>query len=407
VRVKKYVVDALPDAVALIRQELGNDAVIINSKDIKVGGFLGLFRKKKVEVYAAVESSSVGKPLPQQRRSSPAIDVDVAVEQVLQMAGRGASAIQAAPAAPAPAAAPPAASPSNEREQFIINELRDLKQYMEKMSRQQRDYAMLSEELLALKSRLLEQEIDPKWADAIVEAIAQQQSESGDSLDKQQVWNLAAVKIKEMLSPYCCSGISEDARVIAFVGPTGVGKTTTIAKLAAEQTLKRGRKVGFITSDTYRIAAVDQLRTYANILNVPLEIVFSAMDLAKAYKLLSDKELIYFDTAGRNFRSELHVSEVNSLLQSKEPTETILVLSLTGKTKDMAAVAGQFSNYGVKKVLFTKLDETSVVGPIMNLVLEYELCPTYLTSGQTVPDDIEKFNADSYIHHLLGEPAHE
>jgi flagellar biosynthesis protein FlhF len=186
-----------------------------------------------------------------------------------------------------------------------------------------------------------------------------------------------------------------------------VGKTTTIAKLAAGQSIKFGRQIGLITSDTYRIAAVDQLRTYANILNVPMEVVFSPMDLPKAFKQLEDRELIYMDTAGRNFRNELHVSEVNSLLQSSEESETVLVLSLTGKTQDMMAVADNFVKYGVRKVLFTKLDETSVYGSILNLALQNELQPVFVASGQTVPDDIAPFNAERYIDALLGAPADE
>src|SRR5690606_6598893 len=145
---------------------------------------------------------------------------------------------------------------------------------------------------------------------------------------------------------------------------------------------------------------------YANILNVPLEVVFSPMDLRKAYQALGNQDMILMDTAGRNFRSELHVSEVNSLLQTSEPSDTILVVSLTGKTTDMAAIADGFKKFGVAKILFTKLDETSVYGAIFNLIVNLELQPTYLTSGQNVPDDITRFNLESYVALLLGEPAY-
>jgi flagellar biosynthesis protein FlhF len=111
------------------------------------------------------------------------------------------------------------------------------------------------------------------------------------------------------------------------------------------------------------------------------------------------------DTAGRNFRSELHVSEVHSLLQTSEDSETVLVLSLTGKTKDMAAVADHFSKFGVRKVLFTKLDETSVYGAIFNLIMNFGMYPTYWASGQTVPDDISRFQIGTYIQHLLGSSS--
>lgn len=404
-RVKRYIVNALPEAVSMIRTDLGKDAVILETKEIKVGGFMGMFRKKRMEVIAAVESGASkqgGTGLPQ-RKPSP--EVNAVVEQILQTAQRSSAA--AAVMEPPPQPDPPVSDKRMEREQFIINEIRDLREYMVKLSRQQSDLHALSEPMLALKERLQEQELEGEWIDKLIEALSESEKNAERVYDRVELWNEARRMLEEWLQPYNNAEISRDARVVHFVGPTGVGKTTTIAKLAAEQTIKRGRNVGFITSDTYRIAAVDQLRTYANILNVPLEVVFSPMDLPKAYKGLSDRDLILMDTAGRNFRSELHVSEVISLLQSNEPNETVLVLSLTGKTTDMAIIAERFSKYGIQKVLFTKLDETSIYGAIMNLVLKHGLHPTYLASGQNVPDDIERFKAGKYIELLLGDAEHE
>lgn len=400
-RVKRYVVNALPEAVSMIRSELGKDAVILNTKEIRVGGFMGMFRKKKMEVIAAIESNQASVPS-QPQRNLTAPQVNAAVEQILQTAQRSATAVLEPnePIAEKQKA-------RDEREQFIIDEIRDLRQYMVKLSNQQKDKAILSEQLSELKERLIDQEMDEAWSDRLIQMILDKQMEEQTEFSREQLRHIAGKQLEEWLQPFSGQGISSDVRVVHFVGPTGVGKTTTIAKLAAEQTIKQGRKVGFITSDTYRIAAVDQLRTYANILNVPLEVVFSPMDLPKAYKQLAERDLIYMDTAGRNFRSELHVSEVNSLLQSSEPSETVLVLSLTGKTKDMAAVADQFSKYGVRKVLFTKLDETSVYGAIFNLIMTYELYPTYMASGQTVPDDIARFHTHSYIELLLGAEVDE
>jgi flagellar biosynthesis protein FlhF len=398
-RVKRYIVNALPEAVSMIRTELGKDAVILNTKEIKVGGFMGMFRKKKMEVIAAIESNQANPPSQPQRNTNP--QVDAAVEKILQTAQR--APVAAATAVMEPSVAQPIKeNPARvEREQFIIDEIRDLREYMVKLSKQQISNHAMNEHLILLKDHLIDQEMDAEWIERLIQSIIDKQTEERVELTGEQVWETAEAQLEEWLRPYEGSGISSNARVVHFVGPTGVGKTTTIAKLAAEQTIKNGRKVGFITSDTYRIAAVDQLRTYANILNVPIEVVFSQMDLPRAFKQLAEQELIYMDTAGRNFRSELHVSEVNSLLQTTEPSETILVLSMTGKTRDMAAVADQFSKYGVRKVLFTKLDETSVYGAIFNLIMNFELLPTYLASGQTVPDDIERFQVRPYVQKLL------
>ena len=200
-------------------------------------------------------------------------------------------------------------------------------------------------------------------------------------------------------------GIDKATRIVHFVGPTGVGKTTTIAKLAAEQSFNHRRSVGFITADTYRIAAVDQLRTYADILNVPLEVVFSPSELSRAYAKLSDRDLLFMDTAGRNYRNELFVSEVNSLLAPGEHTETILVLSMTHKYGDMKAVASQFAKYGVGQLLLTKFDETDSFGAVVNLVKHFDFRISYYTCGQAVPDDIRPFDPEDLVNRLLGEPG--
>ncbi|MFD2503425.1 DEAD/DEAH box helicase family protein [Paenibacillus septentrionalis] len=212
----------------------------------------------------------------------------------------------------------------------------------------------------------------------------------------------------EWLTPYQHGVVSANTHTVQFVGPTGVGKTTTIAKLAANFSIKEGKKLGLITADTYRIAAVEQLlRTYANILNIPLEVVFSPLELERALTSLEHTELILMDTAGRNFKSDLHVSEVNSLLPQQEQSESVLVLSLTSRTADMRIIAEKFSKYGIRKVVFTKLDETSVYGAIFNMVLMFGLTPLFITSGQNVPDDISPFHTEKYIELLLGEPPHE
>jgi flagellar biosynthesis protein FlhF len=434
-RVKRYVVNALPEAVSMIRTDLGSDAVILETKEIKVGGFMGLFRKKKMEVTAAVETGAAKPQESAQRRMQP--EVSAMVEQILQTAQRTGAATatleqpvrqQGMPAAaaayqeqrgsylpasvhatkPQPAEQPAAGMDKRmEKEQFIINEIRELREYMVKLTKDRQAIESMSDSLVALKERLKLQEVDPVWSEKLLEALIEAEKAGGMTFNSEETWRQASALLEEWMGPYCTERIRPEAKVLYFVGPTGVGKTTTIAKLAAEFTIKQGRKVGFITSDTYRIAAVDQLRTYANILNVPLEVVFSPMDLPKAYQALAGQDMILMDTAGRNFRSELHVSEVNSLLQSSEPSETILVVSLTGKTADMVAIADRFKKYGVSKILFTKLDETSAYGAIFNLVMNLELNPTYIASGQNVPDDIAKFDCRQYVALLLGEPAHE
>ncbi|MBW7473281.1 flagellar biosynthesis protein FlhF [Paenibacillus oenotherae] len=430
-KVKRYVVNAVPEALPMIRTDLGIDAVILNTKEIRVGGFLGMFGKKKMEVIAAIDSSVAGKQSPPVRSkpvpAKPAAAAAVSssgparAEWAAEAGGSeryvpsaAASAVQnKAAASPAELSQLNAAKANSNpvvqskeriaKEKELLDEILEMKKWILQISKQQNMEA-LPAPLQGLHDRLSEQEVGAQWIERLIETVQKQfEGEEEAALDRESVWKAAKAVLAGWLGEFQGKGIQRDTRVVHFVGPTGVGKTTSIAKLAAEQTLKAGRKVGFITSDTYRIAAVDQLRTYATILNVPLEVVFSPSEVSRAFKQLEDRELIFMDTAGRNFRNELYVSEVNSLLQTDRQSETYLVLSLTGKYKDMATVAEHFAKYDVSRVVFTKQDETNAYGAILNLALEQGLKPAYIAYGQTVPDDITPFRIDNYVEQLLGD----
>lgn len=431
-KVKRYVVNAVPEALPMIRTDLGADAVILNTKEIRVGGFLGMFGKKKMEVIAAVDTNGAGKQPPPARsrpvQPQPAVpsaasahsaargELSALLEaselskpspalSVSERADRSAPTATAERSKSDQAGAEPIMQSKDRqaKEKELLDEIREMKKWVLQLSKQQNMEA-LPTPLQQLNDRLLEQEVSGQWVERLLEEVQQQlQGDDGGEIDRESVWKAAKQILAGWLRDYQGEGIHRDTRVVHFVGPTGVGKTTSIAKLAAEQTLKSGRKVGFITSDTYRIAAVDQLRTYATILNVPLEVVFSPAEVSRAFKQLEDRELIFMDTAGRNYRNELYVSEVNSLLQTDSQSETYLVLGLTGKYKDMATVAEHFAKYDVSRVVFTKQDETNAYGAILNLALEQGLKPAYIAYGQTVPDDIAPFRIDSYVEQLLGD----
>jgi flagellar biosynthesis protein FlhF len=199
--------------------------------------------------------------------------------------------------------------------------------------------------------------------------------------------------------------IQPTSRVVAMVGPTGVGKTTTIAKLAALHVISGRRKVGLLTMDTFRIAAVDQLRTYANILDVPLEVAYQPEDLPAALERLADRDLIFIDTAGRNFRMDIHVEELRNAFGRIRVDETYLVLSVTSKPEDLDYLASAFSQLPIDKFLFTKLDETTTYGAILNLLYTYRKPLSYLTTGQNVPNDIEVASMDKVLRLILGGAA--
>jgi flagellar biosynthesis protein FlhF len=278
---------------------------------------------------------------------------------------------------------------------------------MQKLSVSGQQQEELPKPLQTVRNRLLEQEVDPLLVDQWIRQASIVAAEQEQPVTEAFAHQFVSEQMMKLLKSEGRKSISPQTKVAHFVGPTGVGKTTTIAKLAAEQVLKHRRKVGFITSDTYRISAVEQLRTYANILNVPLEVVFSPQDLVKAFAALEDRDLIFMDTAGRNFRNEMYVSELNALLKTQGSSETFLVLSLTTKYKDMKAITGNFIKFKLDKVLLTKMDETDSYGSIVNLAHDFHLQLSYVTNGQNVPDDIAEVNEQYIIDRILGEITDE
>ncbi len=194
-------------------------------------------------------------------------------------------------------------------------------------------------------------------------------------------------------------------KVIFFVGPTGVGKTTTVAKVASKLKVEQGRRIAFLTADTYRIAAAEQLRTYANILDIPLTIVYSAMELNQGIEQLEDYDAVLVDTAGFSHKSPNQKEDVKSLIQnldSQYSSEVYLVLSATTKYKDLAEISDVYKEISDYKIIFTKLDETTTYGNILNIKLYSGAEVSYITNGQNVPDDLEIFNSQKMVKRLLG-----
>lgn len=192
-------------------------------------------------------------------------------------------------------------------------------------------------------------------------------------------------------------------RVVALVGPTGVGKTTTIAKLAANFRLRDGIKMGLVTVDTYRIAAVEQLRTYAEIIDLPMKVVTSPQEMRRALDELSDLDLILIDTAGRSPRDELKIQELKSLLNEASVDEVHLVMSLTASVRSIRMTCEQFASVNPTSLILTKLDEAAGAGSLLSVSRDVNLPFSYLTTGQDVPEDIEPANANRVARLVLGE----
>lgn len=456
-RVKRYIVDTMPDAMLKIRNELGADAVILSTKQMKIGGFLGMFQKKKIEVIAATESNetavpkvkSIVRPNPPSPAPLARQAVPEAYRKSSQMVASTASQIAAAtavglkeraddiveeepsliPSKPISAAmlneqtglATPSISPAKSlnsteklsrstiepnpdpREERLLDEIRQMKSWISQLAKNQGGGHELPDVLLTIQNRLMNQELSKELADAWIEETYNEWINSGKALNDEEISAIVRSKATSFLDDRIGEGIGEKTRIVYIAGPTGVGKTTTIAKLAADQIFRVRKKVGFITADTYRISAIEQLRTYASILNVPLEVVQSPGDVQRAMQRLSSCDLILMDTAGRNYLNELFVAELHSLLAPSDVSEMYLVLSLTSKPQDMKRITEHFSKYGLDKVIFTKLDETESVGSIFSLLTDYPLKVSYITNGQNVPDDLLQAEQDMLIDILLGD----
>lgn len=465
-RVKRFIVDTMPEAMQHIRDELGNDAVILSSKQVKIGGFMGIFTKKKIEVIAAVDKDDKPKqdkpvmPMPQVPRntvpqaykksaesSQPAgknkkserSDIEKSGEISGQFSDREQAAADfAAALAQAAGGSQQPAELSEERpdsphavqemhvledrteatslvdantlsesrtmtEQKLLDELREMKEWIARLSRQSLAVREYPDSLESIREQLMKQDLSAELSEVWLNNTMEEWLESGKTLSDEQLHTSIFRQMESFLEKRLGGGIQSSTRLVYIAGPTGVGKTTTIAKLAAEQLFKYHRKVGFITSDTYRISAVDQLRTYASILNVPLEVVQSPGDMQRAMHRLEECDLILMDTAGRNYRNELLVSELQSLFAPSDQSETYLVLSLTSKSSDMVEITDHFSKFGLDKVIFTKLDETGSCGPLFNLLNAHPLKLSYMTNGQNVPDDLLMPDTALLTRMLLGE----
>jgi flagellar biosynthesis protein FlhF len=189
---------------------------------------------------------------------------------------------------------------------------------------------------------------------------------------------------------------------VALIGPTGVGKTTTIAKLAANLKLREGKRVGLITIDTYRIAAVDQLKKYADIIGSPLKVVGSPEDLRDAIHAMNDCEFVLIDTAGRSPSDTLKLNELKNFLAFARPDEVHLVISTTSSEACIESAINRFSDVRVDKIIFTKLDEAVHVGVVLNVIRKVGKSLSYVTMGQDVPDDIEVGRGRKLAQLILG-----
>jgi flagellar biosynthesis protein FlhF len=418
---KTYQADSMADALAIVKRDLGRDAVILHTRSFRKGGLLGFGGRSMWEITAA-PNINVPRRAPQGAYVSSGLESKgaIALQEPATAQGQddyGQAALRdrdsdamAGEQMPAPFAhgqdARAARSHGNADAsaplEGQIGQIRSMVSALLAMQSQAHSQDMPAE-LVRLQMLLARQEVQEDIAQGLIDDL--RQSLTGQELcDAQTLRDRLLDLITHKIATAEAPSGPATGKVIALIGPTGVGKTTTIAKLAANYKLQANKRVGLITIDTYRIAAVDQLRTYAQIIEVPLKVVLSVGELQQAIASMKDLDVILVDTAGRSQNDSMRLGQLRRFLEAMKPDETHLVISATANRASAAKVVGQFVPLGANRIIISKLDEADSFGLVLNVACAGNVPISYVTTGQGVPDDIASANSQR-LAQLILEPA--
>lgn len=383
--IKKYIVSNMNEAMVKIRNELGKDAVIISQRKIRKNGIKGYFSPKLIEVTAATDK------LTKVKNNNNAKDFEESVESIKRIMESHLESVQDINL-----------NSTNKTDKVVenidedddlrkeVNEMKMLINSLVNKENKQDNIKLKDEELKILE----ENDITKEISDEIINYIYLDENKD---------------RKEEALKEYICSKVNIEEKelegTVVFVGPTGVGKTTTIAKLAGKLSLIDKRKVGLITVDTYRIGAVEQLRTYAEIMNIDFKVVITIKEMEQAIESMSECDVILIDTTGRSSKNKMQISELRAFVDKANTTNINLVLSSTTKNKDVLAIIEGYSILNYNRVIITKLDETTVYGSILNILIEADKPLSYITIGQNVPDDIKRPSKEELVDLILGRES--
>lgn len=403
-KIKKYVVNDMNEAMTRIRYELGTDAIIISQRKVRKGGFLGLFSKKSLEVTAAIDNYSkekkhnsntedkinkennieVIKKMIEERNNNTKYDNNIdhdtnildSYKEILESKSK---------------------SFENKRskgKEFtetkdLMDEIRDLKKIVKDIGKNEKSY---EDENSSLVNFFKDLDLEEEFIEKIIKKVGDLE----DNLEERE-------KIKRVIENTIDIRSNSVGKVTVLVGPTGVGKTTTIAKLAGKLSLIDKKKVGLITIDTYRIGAVEQLKTYADIMNIPFKVVFSIKDMEKSIIDLDYCDVILVDTTGRSSKNMMQISELRAFIEKIKEKSVHLVISASTKNKDIETIIKGYTILEYENIIITKLDETSTYGSILTILDKGKKPISFITTGQDVPDDIKEGNKEEIAKIVLGE----
>ena len=395
--IKKYKAATEKDAILMAKEELGPEAVVMNVKTIKRKGIMKLFKKNTVELTAAIDDNvekkpskegysedaqnaieekinSIAKLLEQQMMSGADKNTEEA-SQNEYVRGSRFDAVVADDNSDLLKAAP---SNTNKPQSFSDNKVVEL-----------------------IYNQLLENEVRKEIADDIIGELDTENPKLPLDNILANVYQKIVLKLGEV-KPLKAG--ENKPKIVFFVGNTGVGKTTTMAKLASKFKLEEKMNIAMLSIDTYRIAAIEQIKTYANILNTPMEVVYTPEDIKNYVEKYKDCDLIFVDTAGHSHKNEEQKKNLKEMVDavSDYETEVFLVVSAVVKYNDLLDIAKTYDKLFDYKLIFTKLDETRASGSILNLKLDMNKTLSYATWGQNVPEDIGVVNPQIVAKSLLG-----
>jgi len=374
------------EALLKVKMDLGNNAIILNTKKVRQRGIKKYFTNPMIEVMAAIDDDTSKMRDRELARVEPTPQDTISQKNILSQKEGKITELE---------------NKVNNIENLLDKILDIVKPDNKKMSiEKEEENKQLPQIFQLLYNNLLKNEVDQDIAKNIIDIVAMK-SDPRNINDASIVMHSV---ISSMLGKAEPINFRKDGKptVILFVGPTGVGKTTTLAKLAATFMLSYNKKIGLITADTYRIAAVDQLKTYAEILGIPVSIAYSVSEIGNVIQKYHDKDVILIDTAGCSYRDKHKFEELEKLIDTCKADDVFLVLSTTVSSKNCKDIINNYSFIPNYRLVFTKLDESPVYGSILNAICFSNKSLSYITNGQNVPDDIEIANVEELSKSLLG-----
>lgn len=387
-KIKKYQGETEEQVIEMAKQELGNDAIVLSIKRITPTGIFSIIKKPYIELTASYDENKVNI---ESKQKGFFIDLKGKISSNNSLEDK--------------------LKEKDNTIEKLEKRIVELEGYLEKamkslsIDKNSTNNKYKNQVVQFIYEMLLSKGVHSTVCNEILESVDKEENQNIDLIVK-----IVYTKIVEILNQAVCDSLeiendnkTGEAKSIVFLGTTGVGKTTTIAKLSSQLIMNKNKKIGFITSDTYRIAAVEQLKIYAEILGSQVEVVYKIDDVKqKINKLKTINDYIFFDTAGRSHKNEKNMEEIKELLKEIDNPEIYLVVSSTSNFEDIENIINTYSKFSKFNLIFTKIDETDTIGTILNIAHYAKNKIAYVTVGQNVPSDIEKFSGEKIAKVLLG-----